>query len=328
MRTITYGQAITEALREEMLRDDAVFIIGEDMAVMGSVFGLTKGFLEEFGPRRVIDTPISEAGFTGMAVGAALRGLRPVVEIMYVDFTPVCLDPIVNQAAKMRYMTGGQASVPLVIRAPGGAGRRNAGQHSQSLEALFTHFPGLKVIAPSTPYDMKGLLKSAIRDDDPVVCLEHKLLYATKGDVPDGEHLIPLGLADVKKPGRDITLVAWSRQVQFALEAARALAGEGIDAEVVDLRSLVPLDWDTLAASVKKTHRVIVVQEAVKRGGFGAELAAQINEDLFDSLDAPVRRVAGLNVVAPFSPALEDLIYPNPGGIAAAVRETLGRSPA
>ncbi|MDR7865821.1 MAG: alpha-ketoacid dehydrogenase subunit beta [Sporomusaceae bacterium] len=325
MKTITYGQAISEALREELLRDQNVFILGEDMAVMGSVFGLTKGFLEEFGANRVIDTPISEAGFTAMAVGAALRGLRPVVEIMYVDFTPVCFDAIANQAAKMRYMTGGQASVPLVLRCPGGAGRRNAGQHSQSLEALFTHIPGLKVIAPSTPADMKGLLKTAIRDDDPVVCIEHKLLYATKGEVPDGDHLVPLGKADIKRPGRDITIVAWSRQVHSALEAAQTLAGEGIDAEVLDLRSLVPLDWETLAASIRKTHRAVIVHEAVKRGGYGGELAAQIGEDLFDSLDAPVKRVAGLNVVAPFSPALEDFIYPNPGDIAAAVRQTLGR---
>ncbi len=328
MKTITYGQAISEALREEMLRDKAVFILGEDMAVMGSVFGLTKGFLEEFGENRVIDTPISEAGFTAMAVGAALRCLRPVVEIMYVDFTPVCFDAIVNQAAKMRYMTGGQASVPLVLRCPGGAGRRNAGQHSQSLEALFTHIPGLKVIAPSTPADMKGLLKTAIRDDDPVVCIEHKLLYATKGEVPEGEHLVPLGKADIKRPGRDVTIIAWSRQVLSALEAAQTLAGEGIDAEVIDLRSLVPLDWEALAASIGKTHRAVIVHEAVKRGGYGAELAAQIGEDLFDSLDAPVKRVAGLNVVAPFSPALEDFIYPSPGDIAAAVRETLGRNPA
>ncbi len=325
MKTITYGQAISEALREELLRDENVFILGEDMAVMGSVFGLTKGFLDEFGANRVIDTPISEAGFTAMAVGAALRGLRPVVEIMYVDFTPVCFDAIVNQAAKMRYMTGGQASVPLVLRCPGGAGRRNAGQHSQSLEALFTHIPGLKVIAPSTPADIKGLLKTAIRDDDPVVCIEHKLLYATKGEVPDGDHLVPLGKADIKRPGRDVTIVAWSRQVHSALEAAQTLAGEGIDAEVIDLRSLVPLDWETLESSIRKTHRAVVVHEAVKRGGYGGELAAQIGEDLFDSLDAPVKRVAGLNVVAPFSPALEDFIYPNPGDIAAAVRQTLGR---
>jgi pyruvate/2-oxoglutarate/acetoin dehydrogenase E1 component len=328
MRTITYGQAVSEALREEMRRDGSVFILGEDMAVMGSVFGLTKGFLAEFGPNRVIDTPISEAGFTAMAVGAALRGLRPVVEIMYVDFTPVCFDALANQAAKMRYMTGGQASVPLVLRCPGGAGRRNAGQHSQSLEALFTHIPGLKVIAPSTPADIKGLLKTAIRDDDPVVCIEHKLLYATKGEIPDGEYTIPLGAADIKKHGRDVTIVAWSRQVRFALEAAAILAGQGIDAEVLDLRSLVPLDWETLAASIRKTHRAVVVHEAVKRGGYGAELAAQIGEELFDHLDAPVKRIAGLNVVPPFSPALEDLTYPNPGVIAAAVAATLGRRPA
>jgi len=325
VKTITYGEAISEALREEMRRDRSVFILGEDMGVMGSVFGLTKGFLAEFGPWRVIDTPISEAGFTGLAVGAALRGLRPVVEIMYVDFTPVCLDPIVNQAAKMRYMTGGQTTVPLVIRAPQGAGRRNAGQHSQSLEAIFTHIPGLKVIAPATPADAKGLLKTAIRDDDPVVCLEHKLLYAAKGEVPDGEHLVPFGRATVRRTGRDITVIAWSRQVHFALAAAETLAAEGIDAEIIDLRTLVPLDWDTLAASIRKTHRVLIVHEAVKRGGFGGELAAQIGEELFDDLDAPVQRIAGQNVVIPFSPGLEDLVYPQPGEIAAAARQILGR---
>lgn len=323
MRQILYGQAITEALREEMRRDENVFIIGEDMGVMGSVFGLTKGFIEEFGERRVIDTPISEAGFTGMAVGAAMRGLRPVVEIMYVDFTPVCMDAIVNQAAKMRYMTGGQIAVPLVIRAPGGAGRRNSGQHSQSLEALFTHIPGLKVIAPSTPYDIKGLLKTAIRDNDPVMCLEHKLLYATKGEVPEQDYLIPLGKADIKRPGKDVTLIAYSRQTLFALEAAQELAKEGIEAEVLDLRSLVPLDWEAISISVKKTHRVAIVQEAVQRGGFAAEIGQQINEKLFDYLDAPVLRIAGRNVVAPFSPALEDLIFPHPHDIVAGVRELL-----
>ena len=206
MREINYGQAISEAMHEEMVRDGSVIILGEDMGVMGSVFGLTKGFMDEFGAHRVIDTPISEAGFTGMAVGAAMRGLRPIVELMYVDFAPICLDPIVNQAAKMRYMTGGQVKVPLVIRAPGGAGRRNAGQHSQSLEALFTHIPGLKVVAPATPYDAKGLLKSAIREDDPVMFLEHKILYAQKGEVPETEYLIPLGKADVKRQGKDVTI--------------------------------------------------------------------------------------------------------------------------
>ena len=302
MREINYGQAISEAMHEEMVRDGSVIILGEDMGVMGSVFGLTKGFMDEFGAHRVIDTPISEAGFTGMAVGAAMRGLRPIVELMYVDFAPICLDPIVNQAAKMRYMTGGQVKVPLVIRAPGGAGRRNAGQHSQSLEALFTHIPGLKVVAPATPYDAKGLLKSAIREDDPVMFLEHKILYAQKGEVPETEYLIPLGKADVKRQGKDVTIIAYSRQVVFALEAAKELAAQGIEAEVIDLRTLVPLDWETIETSVKKTHRVVVVQEAVKRGGYAGEIATQIMENAFDELDAPVKRVAGLNVVLPFSP--------------------------
>ncbi len=324
MREITYGQAITEALREEMIRDQSVIVMGEDMGVMGSVFGLTKGFMDQFGARRVIDTPISEAGFTGMAVGAAMRGLRPVVEIMYVDFMPVCMDAVVNQAAKMRYMTGGQIHIPLVIRAPGGAGRRNAGQHSQSLEALFTHIPGLKVIAPATPYDMKGLLKAAIRDDDPVICLEHKLLYASKGPVPQEEYLVPLGKADIKRPGTDATIIAWSRQTHFALQAAKELEKQGIDAEVIDLRSLVPLDWETIEASVKKTHRAAVVQEAVKRGGYAGEIASQIMEDVFDYLDAPVKRIAGLNVVPPFSPGLEDYTYPGVRDIVAGVKQLVG----
>ncbi len=323
MREINYGQAISEAMHEEMVRDCSVIILGEDMGVMGSVFGLTKGFMDEFGARRVIDTPISEAGFTGMAVGAAMRGLRPIVELMYVDFAPICFDPIVNQAAKMRYMTGGQVKVPLVIRAPGGAGRRNAGQHSQSFEALFTHIPGLKVVAPSTPYDAKGLLKSAIREDDPVMFLEHKILYAQKGEVPEVEYVIPLGKADVKRSGKDVTIIAYSRQVMFALEAAKELATQGIDAEVVDLRTLVPLDWETIELSVKKTHKVVVVQEAVKRSGYAGEIATQIIENAFDYLDAPVKRVAGLNVVLPFSPALEDAAYPGVKDIIAGVKEVL-----
>lgn len=325
MRKITYGQALSEAMHEEMVRDESVFVIGEDMGVMGSVFGLTKGFMDEFGAHRVIDTPISESGFTGMSVGAAIRGLRPVVEIMYIDFTPVCMDPIVNQAAKMRYMTGGQVKVPMVIRAPQGAGRRNAGQHSQSLEALFTHVPGLKVVTPATPYDAKGLLKAAIRDDDPVIFIEHKLLYATKGEVPEEEYIIPLGKAEVKRTGKDVTILAYSRQVTFALQAAKELAELGIDGEVIDLRTLVPLDWETIAASVKKTHRVVIAQEAVERGGFAGELTAQIQGELFDELDAPVKRVAGLNVVPPFSPALEDFIYPNANDIVAGVKEILGK---
>lgn len=323
MRSVTYGKAISEALHEEMARDESVIILGEDVGLMGNVFGLTKGFMEEFGSHRVIDTPISEAGFTGMGVGAAMRGLRPVVELMYVDFAPICLDPIVNQAAKMRYMTGGQVRIPMVIRAPQGAGRRNAGQHSQSLESLFTHIPGLKVMAPATAYDAKGLLKAAIREDDPVIFLEHKLLYAQKGEVPEEEYLVPIGKAEVKRSGRDVTIIAYSRQVLFALQAASALEQQGIDVEVLDLRTLVPLDWAAIEASVQKTHRVVVVQEAVLRNGFAGEIAAQIMEGAFDYLDAPVKRVAAKNVVPPFSPALEDHFFPGVEDIIAGVMDVV-----
>ena len=322
---ITVSKAIGQALHEEMVRDPNVFIIGEDMGVMGNVFAITKGFRDEFGADRVIDTPISESGFTGIAVGAAMRGMRPVVEWMYDDFVTVCADPLFNQAAKLKYMSGGQCSIPLVLRMPMGSGRRNAGQHSQSLEGMVCHFPGLKVVAPSSAEDAKGLIKAALRDPDPVVVMEHKLLYARKEEIPDGEYIIPLGKADVKRPGKDVTILTWSRQVYFALEAAETLAAEGIDAEVVDLRTLVPLDWETVSASIRKTHNVVVVEEGVKRGGVGAELSAQITEDLFDELDAPVGRVAGLNVVSPFSPVLEDAEFPHPADIVAGVKKTLGR---
>lgn len=322
-RRISISKALGEALREEMLRDDKVILMGEDMAVMGNVFGITKGFLEEFGEQRVIDTPISEAGFVGMAVGAAMRGIRPVVELMYNDFAPVAGDAILNQAAKMRYMTGGQATVPLVIRAPMGAGRRNAGQHSQCLENLFCHTPGLKVIAPSTAEEGKGLLKSAVRDDDPVIFLEHKLLYAKKEEIPDGEYTIPIGKAAIKREGTDVTVITWSRQVNFALEAAKTLEGEGIQTEVLDLRTLVPLDWDAIVESVSRTHRVVVVSEEVKRGSYAGEISAQISEELFDELDAPVERVCGLNITSPFSPALEDLIILMLSRSQEAVRKTL-----
>ncbi|MCD8138921.1 MAG: alpha-ketoacid dehydrogenase subunit beta [Planctomycetaceae bacterium] len=323
-KQLSISKAVREGLHEEMVRDATVVVMGEDMADMGSVFGITQGFLDEFGPLRVIDTPISESGFSGMAVGMAMRGLRPVVEWMYDDFITCCLDPVMNQAAKLRYMTGGQLTLPIVFRAPMGAGRRNAGQHSQCLEALFTHIPGLKVVCPSTAADHKGLLKSAIRDNDPVIFLEHKLLYAKKEEVPeDDDYLIPLGKADVKRPGRDLTIITWSRQVYFALEAAEALAADGIDAEVLDLRSLVPLDWDAVRESVVKTHNVMIVEEGVKRGGVGAELAAEIMEDLFDELDSPVARVAGANVVSPFSPPLEDAVFPHPADIIAAAKKLL-----
>ncbi|BCK85474.1 alpha-ketoacid dehydrogenase subunit beta [Dysosmobacter sp. NSJ-60] len=324
-KKITVSKAIGEALHEEMLRDDKMFIMGEDMAVMGNVFAITRGFLEEFGPNRVIDTPISEEGFVGMAVGAAMRGMRPVVELMYDDFATECADPLFNQAAKIRYMTGGQCSVPMVLRAPMGSGRRNAGQHSQSLENFFCHFPGLKVVAPCSAEDAKGLLKTAIRDDDPVVFLEHKLLYARKEEIPEGEYTIPLGKASVKREGKDLTIISWSREVNFSMEAAEALSKEGIDAEVLDLRSLVPLDWDAIRASVSKTHYVVIVSEEVKRGSYAGELSAQIAEELFDELDAPVERVCGLNICSPFSPVLEDKNFPHPENIVQAVKHVLNK---
>lgn len=324
-KKITVSKAIREALHEEMVRDDKVFIIGEDMAVMGNVFAITTGFLEEFGANRVIDTPISEEGFCGMAVGAAMRGMRPVVELMYNDFAPIAADPLLNQAAKMRYMTGGQTSVPMVLRAPMGSGRRNAGQHSQSLENFFCHFPGLKVVAPSSAKDAKGLLKTAIRDNDPVIFLEHKLLYARKEEIPEGEYTIPLGLAEVKREGKDLTIITWSREVNFALEAAQTLAAEGIDVEVLDLRTLVPLDWDAIVKSVSKTHHVVIVSEEVKRGSYAGEISAQIAEELLDELDAPVERVCGLNIVSPFSPTLEDENFPQPATIVKAVKHVLNK---
>lgn len=322
-KSISISKAIGEALHEEMLRDEKMIIMGEDMGVMGNVFGITNGFRDEFGADRVIDTPISESGFCGMAVGAAMRGMRPVVELMYDDFMTVCADPILNQAAKMHYMTGGQAKVPLVYRMPMGAGRRNAAQHSQCLESFFCHVPGLKVIAPSSAEDMKGLLKSAIRDDDPVVFIEHKLLYARKESIPEGEYTVPIGKAKVCKEGKDVTVITWSREVNFALEAAEKLEKEGVSVEVLDLRTLVPLDFEAIKQSVSKTHRVVIVSEEVKRGSFAGELSAQIAEELFDELDAPVERCCGLNIVSPFSPPLEDMNFPHVEDIEAAVKKTL-----
>jgi pyruvate/2-oxoglutarate/acetoin dehydrogenase E1 component len=319
MREITYSQALNEALREEMLRDPAVFLIGEDL--IQPTYGVTRGLYEEFGPQRVICTPISEAAIAGAATGAAVVGARPVAEIMYSDFSTIAMDQIVNQAAKMRYMFGGKARVPLVIRMTTGAGRGNAAQHMQSLEAWFVHVPGLKVVLPSTPYDAKGLLKSSIRDDNPVIFLEHKLLYATKGPVPEGEYTVPLGKADIKRRGDHVTIIATSRQVLFALEAADKLAEEGISAEVIDPRSLVPLDKETILESVKRTHRAVVVHEAVERAGVANWIASIIQEEVFDYLDAPVMRVCGENVPIPFAQNLEAAAIPNPDRIAEAVRK-------
>jgi pyruvate/2-oxoglutarate/acetoin dehydrogenase E1 component len=324
MRTETVRTALREALSEEMLRDDAVFVIGEDVGRYGGAYAVTKGMLEEFGPKRVIDTPLSEAIVLGAAIGAAMTGGRPVVEIMYVDFMTLIMDQLVNQAAKFRYMFG--TSVPLVVRTQQGTGRGAGAQHSQSLEAWFTHVPGLKVVAPSTPADAKGLLKTAIRDDDPVVFLEHKRLYDRKGELPDqgAELLVPLGSASVRREGVDVTLIAWSAMVQTALEAAETLAEEGISAEVLDLRSLAPLDDEALLVSVARTRRAVVVHEAVATSGFGAEIAARLNEELFHDLRAPVARVTTPDVPLPANVRLERMLIPHAERIAAAVRRVVG----
>ncbi len=319
MRELTYVQALNEALAEELQRDPQVFLMGEDIGHYGGVFAVTKGLLDRFGPERVRDTPISESGFIGCGVGAALMGKRPVVEVMWVDFTLVALDQIVNQAAKLRYMSGGMVSVPMVIRTQQGGYRGNAAQHSQSLEAYFAHIPGLKVVIPSTPQDAKGLLKAAIRDPDPVVFLEHKMLYPTRGPISE-EGAIPLGQADIKREGTDVTIVTYARTVFDSLQAAQRLEADGISVEVLDLRSLVPLDLDRVLASVRKTHRAVIVHEATRFVGLGAELAAAIQERAFDDLDGPVTRVGAEFVPIPYAEPLERCVLPDTERIAAAVR--------
>jgi len=311
MAEIMYREALKRALYEEMKRDPMTFIMGEGIAERGGSYKVTEGLYQEFGAGRVIDTPIAEASFTGMAVGAALVGTRPIVEILFVDFTMLVLDQIANQAAKYNFMSGGQGSVPMVLRTQGGAGNGLAAQHSQSLEALFYHIPGLKVVMPSTPYDACGLLKTAIRDDDPIIFIEHKLLYMTKGDVPDEEYTIPLGKADIKKPGDDLTLVTYSYMTHTCLEAAEALSKEGISVEVVDLRTLTPLDKQTVLASARKTGRVIIVHEACKRGGVGGDLAAMIMEEAYDDLDGPVMRIAGKSTPIPYNIGIEKASVPS-----------------
>lgn len=323
MKTIAYSQALVEAAREEMQADARVFIMGEDVGLYGGAYGATRGLFAEFGGDRVMDTPISEATIGGAAVGAAMAGMRPIAEIMYVDFTPLAMDQIANQGAKNRYMFGGKTSVPMVIRTEGGAGRAIAAHHSQSLESLWTHFPGIYVVMPSTPYDAKGLLKAAIRDDNPVMFIEHKMLYGVKGPVPEEDYVIPLGVADIKRPGKDITLVTYSRMVHRGLEAAEALAKEGIDVEVIDLRSLKPLDIDTIVASVKKTGRLVGLTEAYENTSFINEIMAQVNELAFDYLDSPMVRVAAANVPVPRAEVLEDLAIPNVNRIMAACRKVV-----
>ena len=322
-KQISYAQALVDAMREEMKRDESVFCLGEDIGLYGGAYGATRGLFQEFGKWRVLDTPISEAGIGGAAVGAAMAGMRPVAEIMYVDFTPLAMDQVANQGAKNRYMFGGHTSVPMVVRSEGGAGRAIAAHHSQSLESLWTHFPGIYVVMPSTPYDAKGLLKAAIRDDNPVMFIEHKMLYKEKGPVPEEEYIIPLGVADIKRPGKDITIVTYSRMVLRALEAAEALAKEGIDVEVIDLRCLKPLDIDTIVASVKKTGRLVGVTESYENTSFINEVMMQINERAFDYLDAPMVRVASANVPVPRSEVLEDLAIPNTKRVMEACRKVI-----
>jgi pyruvate/2-oxoglutarate/acetoin dehydrogenase E1 component/TPP-dependent pyruvate/acetoin dehydrogenase alpha subunit len=320
-KKIRYVQALNEALREEMLRDERVFLMGEDIAIYGGAYQVTRGLYDEFGAERVRDTPISEAAIAGAAAGAAMTGTRPVAEIMYIDFSTIATDQIVNIAAKNRYMFGGKSTVPVVYRTQGGAGRGIAEHHSQSLEAWYQHIPGIFVVMPSTPFDAKGLLKTCIRDDNPVMFIEQKLLYGTEGEVPEGEYTVPLGVADVKREGTDVTIVAYSRMVLLALEAAEDLAKEGISVEVVDPRTLKPLDAETIIGSVKKTGRAVVVHEGYRTCGVGAEIAAQIMEEAFDYLDAPVLRVAGEDVPIPMSPVLEEAAIPSKTKIIEAVKK-------
>ena len=311
MREITFSQALNEALREEMIRDEKVFLMGEDIGLHGGAFGVTKNLVKEFGSERVRNSPLSEAGIAGIAVGAALLDMKPVVEFMFIDFTTIAMDQIINQAAKIRYMTGGQAKVPAVFRTQGGGGTGSAAQHSQSLENLFCYIPGLMVVMPSTPYNAKGLLKSSIRNLNPVVFIEHKLLYSKKGDVPEEEYLLPLGKANLMKKGRDITFISYSRMVHVALDAADQLAQEGIDVEVIDLQTLSPIDKETIFQSVQKTGKCLTIEEDCKSSGFGAEVAASIGEECFDYLDAPVRRIAAADVPVPFAASLESEALPD-----------------
>ena len=321
-RELTCTQAMCEALEEEMHHDETVFIIGEDLVAHGGVFGQFAGLPEKF-PGRIIDTPISETAIVGSGVGAALTGMRPVVDMHFADFVTTAMDEICNQMAKIRYMLGGQVKIPMVLWAPDGGGLSAAAQHSQCLESWFVHVPGLKVVVPSEPADVKGLLKAAIRDDDPVIFFQHKRLFAQSGPVPDGEHIVPLGRADIKRAGRDITVLTYSRMTYQCLEAAEEVAADGIEAEVIDLRTLKPLDMETIGRSLRKTHKVLIVHEACLTGGFGAELAARIGEELFDELDAPVTRVGAKDVPIPFNPVLENAVLPQVSDVVSGIRRVL-----
>jgi pyruvate dehydrogenase E1 component beta subunit len=323
MALITYRDALNQALREELRRDPTVFLMGEEVGVYQGAYKVSKGLLQEFGPQRIIDTPITEEGFAGVGVGAAMAGLRPIIEMMTWNFSLVAIDQIVNGAAKLLYMSGGQFKIPMVFRGPGGAAHQLAAQHSQSLEAWYASVPGLKVVAPSTPYDAKGLLKSAIRDDDPVIFMEGETLYGAKGEVPDEEYVIPIGVADIKREGTDVTIIAWSKMVTVALKAAEQLAAEGISCEIVDPRTLRPFDDGPMLASVRKTNRCVILEEGWPVAGLGAQLAFQIQRDAFGELDAPVTRVTGADVPMPYAKNLEHMAMPSPSRVVAAVREVL-----
>ncbi len=325
MRELTYAQAIKEAMTLEMRRDENVFLMGEDVGLYGGAFGVSIGMFDEFGPDRVRDTPISEAAIAGAAAGAAVTGMRPIAEMMFSDFMTIAADQIINQAAKMRYMFGGKAKVPMVMRLPEGSGTGAAEHHSQSLEAWFCHIPGLIVVAPSTPADAKGLLTASIRNDNPVMFFEQKLLYRVKGDVPEGEYILPLGKANIVQNGSDLTIVTYGRMLRVCQDAATLAAEQGISVEIIDLRTLYPMDKETIIESVKKTSRLIIVHEAAKTGGLGGEIAASIaDSEAFYYLDAPIRRLAGLDVPIPYNPTLEKNVVPTVDKVVAAIKEIVG----
>ena len=323
MAKITMRQALTDALREEMHRDDDVFIMGQEIGVWGGTYAVTKGFYDEFGPRRVRDTPISEMAIGGAATGAAMNGLRPVAEFMTMNFALLALDSIVNHAAKVHYMFGGQMKAPVVFRSPGGGGRQLGATHSHTPDVLFSHFPGLKVVSPSTAYDAKGLMKAAIRTDDPVLFIEHHTLYQVRGEVPDEDYVVPIGVSEKKREGSDVTLIAYAQGMLVAMEAADRLAEEGIEAEVVDLRSLRPLDMGPVIESFKKTFKAVIIEEGYRSYGIGAEIAARLQEEAFDYMDAPIKRVAQLEVPLPYSRELEQSALINPNRVIDAVKEVL-----
>jgi pyruvate dehydrogenase E1 component beta subunit len=324
-RILSFREALREAMVEEMERDDSIFLMGEEVGSYNGAYKVSEGMLERFGEKRVIDTPIAETGFAGVGIGAAMIGLRPIIEFMTWNFSLTAFDQLVNNAAKLRYMTNGQFTLPIVFRGPGGAAHALGAQHSQALESLYAHVPGLKVVIPSNPADAKGLLKAAIRDDDPVVFIESETMYQRKGEVPDGEHVVPLGVADVKRPGSDLTVVTWGKMVQVSLEAAEILARDGIEPEVLDLRTIRPLDVEAVLASVRRTHRCLVVQEGWPFAGVAAEVITLVTREAFDDLDAPPVRLTSLDVPMPYAQNLEALVLPKPERVVAAARQLVGR---